>query len=80
MVNVAACLRELRDGLAAFKRRMREVQSRKISGRQLSDLAVLKIEPETNRARRGHRTAHQHGCHSRQWRDLRTLQPAERAG
>ena len=45
VVNVAACLRELRDGLSAFKRRMREF-NRKISGRQLSDLAVFKIEPE----------------------------------
>ncbi|OWJ95916.1 hypothetical protein B6S59_08285 [Pseudomonas sp. A46] len=45
VVNVAACLRELRDGLYAFKRRMREF-NRKISGRQLSDLAVFKIEPE----------------------------------
>ncbi len=40
-----ASLRELRDGLFAFKRRMREF-NRKISGRQLSDLAVFKIEPE----------------------------------
>ncbi len=45
VVNVAACLRELRDGLLSFKRRMREF-NRKISGRQLSDLAVFKIEPE----------------------------------
>lgn len=45
VVNVAACLRELRDGLFAFKRRMREF-NRKISGRQLSDLDVFKIEPE----------------------------------
>lgn len=45
VVNVAACLRELRDGLESFKRRMREF-NRKISGRQLSDLAVFKIEPE----------------------------------
>ena len=45
VVNVAACLRELRDGLQAFKRRMREF-NRKISGRKLSDLAVFKIEPE----------------------------------
>lgn len=49
VVNVAACLRELRDGLAAFKRRMREF-NRKISGRQLSDLAVFKIEPEDEAA------------------------------
>lgn len=45
VVNVTASLRELRDGLEAFKRRMREF-NRKISGRQLSDLAVFKIEPE----------------------------------
>jgi hypothetical protein len=49
VVNVAACLRELRDGLFAFKRRMREF-NRKISGRQLSDLAVFKIEPEDETA------------------------------
>jgi hypothetical protein len=49
VVNVAACLRELRDGLFAFKRRMREF-NRKISGRQLSDLAVFKIEPEDSTA------------------------------
>jgi hypothetical protein len=49
VVNVAACLRELRDGLAAFKRRMREF-NRKISGRQLSDLAVFKVEPEDETA------------------------------
>ncbi len=45
VVSVAACLRELRDGLLSFKRRMREF-NRKISGRQLSDLAEFKIEPE----------------------------------
>lgn len=49
VVNVAACLRELRDGLLAFKRRMREF-NRKISGRQLSDLAVFRIEPEDESA------------------------------
>lgn len=49
VVNVAACLRELRDGLFAFKRRMREF-NRKISGRKLSDLAVFKIEPEDETA------------------------------
>ena len=49
VVNVAACLRELRDGLAVFKRRMREF-NRKISGRRLSDLAVFKIEPEDETA------------------------------
>lgn len=45
VVNVAASLRELRDGLLAFKRRMREF-NRKISGRQLSDLEIFKIEAE----------------------------------
>ncbi len=49
VVNVALCLRELRDGLLSFKRRMREF-NRKISGRQLSDLAVFKIEPEDETA------------------------------
>jgi len=49
VVNVSACLRELRDGLLSFKRRMREF-NRKISGRQLSDLAVFKIEPEDEAA------------------------------
>ncbi len=49
VVNVAACLRELRDGLLSFKQRMREF-NRKISGRQLSDLAVFKIEPEDETA------------------------------
>lgn len=49
VVNVAACLRELRDGLAAFKRQMREF-NRKISGRHLSDLTVFKIEPEDETA------------------------------
>jgi hypothetical protein len=49
VVNVAASLRELRDGLAAFKRRMREF-NRKISGRQISDLAVFAIEPEDETA------------------------------
>lgn len=49
VVNVAACLRELRDGLGSFKRRMRDF-NRKISGRQLSDLAVFKIEPEDETA------------------------------
>jgi chromosome segregation ATPase len=45
VVNVAACLRELRDGLNTFKSSMRTF-NRKISGRRLSDLAVFKIEPE----------------------------------
>jgi len=49
VVNVAASLRELRDGLAAFKRRMREF-NRKISGRQISDLSVFAIEPEDETA------------------------------
>lgn len=49
VVNVAASLRELRDGLYAFKRRMREF-NRKISGRRLSDLAVFRIEPEDESA------------------------------
>lgn len=45
VVNVAASLRELRDGLLRFKQGMREF-NRKIGGRQLSDLAVFRIEPE----------------------------------
>jgi len=45
VVNVTACLRELRDGLLTFKSRMRDF-NRLISRRQLSDLAVCKIEPE----------------------------------
>jgi len=45
VVNVSASLNQLRDGLLAFKRGMREF-NRKIGGRQLSDLAVFKIEPE----------------------------------
>jgi len=49
VVNVGACLRELKGGLESFKRRMREF-NRKISGRQLSDLAVFKIEPEDESA------------------------------
>jgi hypothetical protein len=44
VVNVTACLRELRDGLFTFKSRMRDF-NRLISRRQLSDLAVFKIEP-----------------------------------
>jgi hypothetical protein len=44
VVNVTACLRELRDGLLTFKSRMRDF-NRLISRRQLSDLAVFKIEP-----------------------------------
>ncbi|TIC80353.1 hypothetical protein E5K04_12320 [Crenobacter intestini] len=49
VVNVSLCLRELRGGLESFKLRMREF-NRKISGRQLSDLAVFKIEPEDETA------------------------------
>ena len=45
VVNVAAGLRELRDGLTAFKRRMREF-NRKIGGHHLSDLTEFKIEAE----------------------------------
>lgn len=44
VVNVTACLRELRDGLRTLKSRMREF-NRLISSRQLSDLEVFKIEP-----------------------------------
>ncbi|HRQ45786.1 MAG TPA: hypothetical protein PK725_02495 [Rhodocyclaceae bacterium] len=44
VVNVTACLRELRDGLLTFKSKMREF-NRLISRRQLSDLSVFKIEP-----------------------------------
>ncbi|MGZ5885169.1 MAG: hypothetical protein ACXWJE_12465, partial [Burkholderiaceae bacterium] len=44
VVNVTACLRELRDGLVTFKSKMSEL-NRLISRRQLSDLAVFKIAP-----------------------------------
>ncbi|MES2018717.1 MAG: hypothetical protein V4484_19680 [Pseudomonadota bacterium] len=44
VVNVTACLRELRDGLLTFKSRMRDF-NRLINQRQLSDLDVFKIEP-----------------------------------
>lgn len=44
VVNVTACLRELRDGLLRFQGKMREF-NRLISRRQLSDLEVFKIEP-----------------------------------
>lgn len=44
VVNVTACLRELRDGLVAFKSKMNEL-NRLISRRQLSDLSVFKIAP-----------------------------------
>jgi len=45
VVNVTASLRELRDGLRAFKSRMREF-NRLIGHRQLSDLKTFKIDPE----------------------------------
>jgi hypothetical protein len=48
VVNVTACLRELRDGLSTFKNKMREF-NRLISRRQLSDLSVFKIEPVDQR-------------------------------
>lgn len=48
VVNVTACLRELRDGLVTFKSKMREF-NRLISRRQLSDLSVFKIEPVDER-------------------------------
>ena len=44
VVNVTACLRELRDGLRTLKSRMRDF-NRLISSRQLSDLETFKIEP-----------------------------------
>lgn len=44
VVNVTACLRELRDGLLTFKSKMRDF-NRLINRRQLSDLSVFKIEP-----------------------------------
>ena len=44
VVNVTACLRELRDGLHTLKSRMRDF-NRLISSRQLSDLETFKIEP-----------------------------------
>lgn len=45
VVNVTACLRDLRDGLLSFKSRMREF-NKLISHHQLSDLKVFKVEPE----------------------------------
>ena len=48
VVNVTACLRELRDGLITFKSKMRDF-NRLISRRQLSDLSVFKIEPVDER-------------------------------
>ena len=44
IINVTVSLRLLRGGLHSFKSRMREF-NRIISGRQLSDLKVFKIEP-----------------------------------
>ncbi len=44
VVQVAAILRDLRNSLESFKRRMREFNN-KINRRQLSDLKVFKIEP-----------------------------------
>jgi hypothetical protein len=44
VVNVTACLRELRDGLLRFQGKMREF-NRLVGRRQLSDLEVFKIEP-----------------------------------
>ncbi len=44
VVQVAAILRDLRDSLETFKRRMREFNN-KINRRQLSDLKIFKIEP-----------------------------------
>jgi len=44
VVNVTACLRELRDGLNSFKSKMRDF-NRLIGKRRLSDLKVFKIEP-----------------------------------
>ena len=44
VVNVTACLHDLRDGLLSFKGRMREF-NRLIGRRQLSDLSVFRIEP-----------------------------------
>ncbi|MDP4597566.1 MAG: hypothetical protein NWR61_02680 [Pseudomonadales bacterium] len=44
VVNVTASLRELRDGLLAFKGKMREF-NRLLGHRQLSDLKTFKIEP-----------------------------------
>ena len=44
VINVTACLRELRDGLLTFKNKMRDF-NRLLSRRQLSDLSVFKIDP-----------------------------------
>ncbi len=48
VVNVTACLRQLRDGLQTFKSKMRQF-NQLIGRRRLSDLAVFKIEPEDQR-------------------------------
>lgn len=48
VVNVTACLRQLRDGLHTFKSKMRQF-NQLIGRRKLSDLAVFKIEPEDER-------------------------------
>jgi hypothetical protein len=48
VVNVTACLRQLRDGLHAFKGKMRQF-NQLIGRRRLSDLEVFKIEPEDER-------------------------------
>lgn len=45
VVNVTASLRELRDGLLAFKGKMRQF-NRLIGVRQLSDLKTFKIDPQ----------------------------------
>jgi len=44
VVNVTACLRELRDGLLTFQSKMRDF-NRLVSRRQLSDLSVFRIDP-----------------------------------
>lgn len=49
VVNVTACLRQLRDGLHTFKSKMRQKFNQLIGRRRLSDLAVFKIEPEDER-------------------------------
>ncbi|NPX94443.1 hypothetical protein DZ977_005975 [Pseudomonas aeruginosa] len=48
VVNVTACLRQLRDGLHTFKGKMRQFNLL-IGRRRLSDLDVFKIEPEDER-------------------------------
>lgn len=44
VVNVTACLRELRDGLLTFQSKMRDF-NRLVSRRQLSDLSIFRIDP-----------------------------------